>query len=61
MSVEDLAASLREEESVLLLPGSCFCPELREHFRIGFGRANIQDALRRFDAWLARHFPPSTA
>jgi aspartate/methionine/tyrosine aminotransferase len=52
-SVDDLAAELVEEEGVLLLPGSQF-GHPGNHFRIGFGRENMPDALARFDSFLDR-------
>ena len=41
---------LAEEESVLLLPGSVY--GLPRHVRIGFGRAEITEALARFERFL---------
>jgi hypothetical protein len=36
---------------VLLLPGSLYRPDCN-HFRIGFGRKNLPEALDRFDAFI---------
>ncbi len=47
-------ASLVEEEGVLLLPGSAFDAG-RDHFRIGFGRTDMPEALGKLEAFLRRH------
>jgi aspartate/methionine/tyrosine aminotransferase len=52
-SIDDLAARLVEEEGVLLLPGSQF-GHPGNHFRIGFGRENLPEAVARFEAFLDR-------
>lgn len=36
---------------VLLLPGTLYAPGLN-HFRVGFGRENLPEALARFDDYL---------
>jgi aspartate/methionine/tyrosine aminotransferase len=51
--VDQLAARLVENEGVLLLPGSRFGYP-GNHFRIGFGRSDMPDALERLDAFLDR-------
>ena len=51
--VEAFAAELVEAEGVLLLPGSQF-GHPGNHFRIGFGRENMPEALGRLDAFVAR-------
>ena len=38
------------ETGVLLLPGSVY--DEPEHVRVGFGRANMPDALARLESWL---------
>jgi aspartate/methionine/tyrosine aminotransferase len=51
--IDDFAATLVEAEGVLLLPGSQF-GHPGNHFRVGFGREDLPDALARFDAFLDR-------
>jgi aspartate/methionine/tyrosine aminotransferase len=50
--IDDLARRLVEETGVLLLPGSIFDHE-GNHFRVGFGRKNLPEALERFERFLA--------
>ena len=50
--VDDFAARLVEETGVLILPESVF-DHTGNHFRIGFGRKNMGDALTRFDDYVA--------
>lgn len=56
--VEAFCESLVNEAGVLLLPGSVYRSELMEapadHFRIGFGRANIDAGLTAFRDFLDR-------
>ena len=54
-SIDDFAARLVQEEGVLLLPGSQF-GHPGNHFRIGFGRDNLPEAVARLEAFLDR--PP---
>jgi aspartate/methionine/tyrosine aminotransferase len=51
--IDRFAADLVEAEGVLLLPGSVF-GHPGNHFRLGFGRQNLPDALRRLEAFAAR-------
>ncbi len=51
--IDKFAADLVEAEGVLLLPGSQF-DHPGNHFRIGFGRANLPEALARLDAFVDR-------
>src|SRR4029450_12978729 len=51
--IDDWAASLVEAEGVLLLPGSQL-DHPGNHFRIGFGRTNLPDALSRLEAFAQR-------
>jgi aspartate/methionine/tyrosine aminotransferase len=51
--IDDWAADLLEAEGVLLLPGSQF-GHPGNHFRIGFGRTNMPEALSRMEAFAAR-------
>ena len=49
--MDSLAAELVEKRGVLILPGSIF-DWPGPHFRIGFGRRNLPDALARFEEFL---------
>jgi aspartate/methionine/tyrosine aminotransferase len=49
--VDELCARLAAEADVLLLPGAVY--DEPEHVRIGFGRANLPEALSRLDEHLA--------
>lgn len=51
--IDRFAADLVEAEGVLLLPGSQF-GHPGNHFRIGFGRTNLPEALGRLEAYLDR-------
>jgi aspartate/methionine/tyrosine aminotransferase len=59
-STDGLAAQLVEERGVLILPGSIF-DRPGPHFRIGFGRRNLPDALSRFEEFLAARRPSGRA
>nr|HPG87563.1 hypothetical protein [Spirochaetales bacterium] len=50
---EELAERLVAESGVLLLPGAYYDYD-RSYFRLGFGRANLPEALDRFELWLER-------
>lgn len=51
--IDDWAAQLVEDEGVLLLPGAQF-GHPGNHFRIGFGRTNLPDALERLESFAGR-------
>jgi aspartate/methionine/tyrosine aminotransferase len=55
--VEVFTRRLVEEAGVLLLPSSIYASDLgptpTDRFRIGFGRANIEQGLAAMDAWLS--------
>lgn len=57
--VEDFCERLVEEEGVLLLPASLYRSELMDtptdHFRIGFGRDNMDAGLTAFRAFMDRN------
>ncbi|GEO01505.1 aminotransferase [Novosphingobium sediminis] len=57
--VERFTERLVEETGVLLLPSSIYRSELgpvpQDHFRIGFGRKNMPEALAVFREWLMRN------
>lgn len=59
--VEQFCERLVEETGVLLLPSSIYRSELgpvpQDHFRIGFGRANLAEGLSVFREWLMRNRP----
>lgn len=50
--VEAFAARLVEKEGVLLLPGSTY-GHPGNHFRIGFGRRNLPEALERLERFMS--------
>jgi aspartate/methionine/tyrosine aminotransferase len=53
LTIDDWAAGLVEAEGVLLLPGSQFGYG-GNHFRLGFGRSDLPDALTRLEVHAAR-------
>jgi aspartate/methionine/tyrosine aminotransferase len=53
VTIDDWAAALVEAEGVLLLPGSQFGYG-GNHFRLGFGRADLPAALERLEAYASR-------
>jgi aspartate/methionine/tyrosine aminotransferase len=56
VDAEALARTLVAEAGVMLLPGSCYGYD-RSGFRLGFGRANLPEALAALEAWLDRRRP----
>ena len=54
--IDDWAAALVQEEGVLLVPGSQF-GHPGNHFRIGFGRTNLPEALARLERFAERSRP----
>lgn len=48
LSIDSFAAELVEREGVLLLPGSVY-DHPGNHFRLGFGRTNLPEALSRLE------------
>ena len=50
VAIDDWAAGLVEAEGVLLLPGSQFGFG-GNHFRLGFGRTDLPEALERLEAY----------
>ncbi len=52
-TIDDFAAELVEAEGVLLLPGSRF-GHPGNHFRVGFGRTDLPEALARLEAFATR-------
>jgi aspartate/methionine/tyrosine aminotransferase len=52
-NIEDFCDRLVREAGVLLLPGSVY-DHPHNHFRIGFGRKNMPQALERLDDFLSR-------
>ena len=53
VTIDDFTAELVEAEGVLLLPGSRF-GHPGNHFRIGFGRTDLPEALQRLEAFADR-------
>ena len=53
VDVEGFASALVEAEGVLILPGSRF-GHPGNHFRLGFGRENMPEALERLEAFATR-------
>jgi aspartate/methionine/tyrosine aminotransferase len=51
LPAEEFCGDLLEREGVLLLPGSAF-EYPGEHFRIGFGRKNLPEALSRLERFV---------
>jgi len=51
--IDDWAEGLVEAEGVLLLPGSQF-GDPGNHFRVGFGRADLPEAVDRLEAYARR-------
>ncbi len=51
--IDRFASELVEAEGVLLLPGSAF-GYAGDHFRIGFGRTDLPEALERLEAFASR-------
>ncbi len=52
-SIEELCPRAAKECGVLLLPGTAY-GDRENHCRIGFGRANLPQALARLEEWLSR-------
>jgi aspartate/methionine/tyrosine aminotransferase len=50
--IEAFCIDVVEQQNVMLLPGTCFEPDSR-NFRIGFGRANMSEALAQFEDYIA--------
>jgi aspartate/methionine/tyrosine aminotransferase len=55
-TIDRFAAELVEAEGVLIAPGSIF-GMADGHFRIGFGRPDLPEALARFEAFADRTLP----
>lgn len=54
-SAQQFCRALVEQAGVLLLPGDLYAPEYSAHFRIGFGRANMPEAVARLDQFLQEY------
>lgn len=57
VDVDALADDLREKTGVLIAPGSLF-GHGGGHWRLGFGRENLPEALARFEDYLGGRFGP---
>ncbi len=55
--IDAFAADLVQNAGVLILPGTLFGDE-RNHFRIGFGRPSLPEALARFETFAERRLTP---
>ncbi|HEX7492213.1 MAG TPA: aminotransferase class I/II-fold pyridoxal phosphate-dependent enzyme [Candidatus Limnocylindrales bacterium] len=55
MSVDDFTERLVHETGVLVMPGTVF-GDTQNHFRVGFGRTNMPEALARLDEFAERTF-----
>jgi aspartate/methionine/tyrosine aminotransferase len=55
--IDRFCEELARDAGVLLLPGTVYGDD-RKHFRLGFGRRSMPDALERFEAYLARRLAP---
>jgi aspartate/methionine/tyrosine aminotransferase len=51
MPVEEFSQRLAREKGVLLLPGTLF-GHGGNHFRLGYGRTDMPEALQRLEAWV---------
>ena len=51
--IEAFCDRLVRQAGVLLLPGTLF-EDTENHFRIGFGRANLPEAVRKFEQYLTQ-------
>lgn len=54
-SIDEFCLELVEQEGVMLVPGSNFDDD-QNHFRIGFGRKNMPEALDRFEHFVEKQF-----
>ncbi|MDB4950113.1 MAG: class aminotransferase [Gemmatimonadetes bacterium] len=55
VDIDAFAGELRERKGVLILPGTLFGYP-GTHFRLGFGRLNMPEALGRFEEFLVERF-----
>lgn len=54
-NIEQFCHNLLNAEGVLLMPGSIFDYK-KPHFRIGFGRKNMPEALSKFEEYIKRRY-----
>ena len=52
-NIEDFCHSLVTRAGVMLVPGTIYDPSY-SNFRIGFGRANLEDCVQEFDDYLEK-------
>jgi aspartate/methionine/tyrosine aminotransferase len=50
-AVDEFCADLVEKAGVLLLPGTLYGKEFNS-FRVGFGRKNLPESLKRFEGYI---------
>ena len=55
ISAEIFCSKLIEEKGVLLLPGNLY-ENYPSHFRLGYGRKNIPEALSKFQEYITEHY-----
>ena len=58
-TIDDTAAALVERAGVLILPGRVYGYG-NNHFRLGFGRVNLPEALRRLQSFADENLRPQT-
>lgn len=58
LSIDDFALDLIHNESVLILPGSLF-DMTGNHFRLGFGRRDLPQALERLERYIKARYTHS--
>ncbi len=51
VSIDDFAKKFVDEHDVLILPGTVF-DNTKNHFRIGYGKCNLPEALNRFEQYM---------
>jgi aspartate/methionine/tyrosine aminotransferase len=51
--IDNFCLSLVEKAGVMLVPGTIYDPSY-SNFRIGFGRANLEECVQKFDEYLQK-------
>lgn len=54
--IDEFCQNLVQDTGVLLLPGTLF-NDTRNHFRVGYGRANLTEAIAALDSYLKNNYP----
>lgn len=55
VDMDKFCETLRDQQGVLLIPGNIFEYD-NQHFRLGYGRKNMPEALERFSDFLVKDF-----